>query len=149
MIESGYYPMGAEFDSSAPYNQSEVPEKEFDVTCSQSLSKTVPVWTNNYIPGEEGVDWETDDEGHPYASPWQEEDDTSDTDWQEEYSNKHFTPIQLIQKFKEFLEVEINNIEEELNNKFSPIRKAKKSVIKHLIDECSSWVEDETEFIAD
>lgn len=147
MREADYYAPGSYYDPSAPWNQVDVPEKEFEVTCSQSLSKTVSVWTNNYTPGAEGVDYEPDDEGGYYASAWHDDDDTSDTDWKEEYCSEHFTPIQLIQKFKEFLEEEVKVTEEESNTKFSPIRKMKKSVMKHLINECSSWVEDETEVI--
>lgn len=63
MIESGWYPPGAEFDPNAPYNQIEVPQKDFEVTCSQSLSRTAIVTTNNYTPGASGVDYEPDDEG--------------------------------------------------------------------------------------
>ena len=48
MIESGYYPPGAEFDSNAPYNQKEVPEKEIEVTVSITLSKTVKIKVSDY-----------------------------------------------------------------------------------------------------
>ena len=51
----------------APWNEESIPEKEFEVTCSQSLSKTVTVWTDNYIPGASGVDYERDDEGGIYV----------------------------------------------------------------------------------
>lgn len=35
---------------SAPFNQSDIPEKDFDVVCSQSLSRAATVTTSNYIP---------------------------------------------------------------------------------------------------
>ena len=139
MSEADYYPMGAYRDPSAPYNQSDIPEEEFEVTCSQSLSRTATVWTDNYIPGASGVDWETDDEGHSYASGWHDDPDTSDTNWAEEYhDNDHYTPIQLIELFRRHLENELNN---------SDIPQNRINKYKHLIEECEGWTEDETEYL--
>jgi hypothetical protein len=140
MSEADFYPAGAYRDPSAPYNQVDVPEKEFDVTCSQTLSKTVSVLTNNYVPGAEGVDYESDDEGGCYAVGWHDPDDTSDTNWADEYhDNDHFTPLQLIELFKQYLENDLNRMGEVKNEKW----------IKHLIEECSNWTEDETEYVED
>lgn len=52
MKESGYYPEGAEFDPSAPYNQIDYPEEDFAVAVSCSLSKETTVTTSNYDGGE-------------------------------------------------------------------------------------------------
>lgn len=148
MIESGYYPPGAEFDPNAPYNQSDIPEEEFEVTCSQSLSRTASVWTSNYIPGAEGVDYESDDEGGCYASVWHDDPDTSDTNWAEEYeSNGYKTPLQLIQMLKEYLEQDLKKWEEE--DKKEPHKWAATQVRKYksLIEECDCWTEDETEYV--
>ena len=148
MRESGYYPPGAEFDPNAPYNQSDVPEEEFEVTCSQSLSRTASVWTNNYIPGAEGVDYESDDEGGCYASPWHDDPDTSDTNWSQEYEeNGYKTPLQLIQMLKEYLEQDLKKWEEE--DQKEPHKWASTQVrkFKSLIEECDCWTEDETEFV--
>ena len=54
MIESGYYPIGAEFDPKAPYNEEIIPDKEVEVTISVTLSKTVKITVNDYIIDEEG-----------------------------------------------------------------------------------------------
>ena len=54
MIESGYYPIGAEFDPKAPYNEEIIPDKEIEVTISVTLSKTVKITVNDYIIDEEG-----------------------------------------------------------------------------------------------
>ena len=54
MIESGYYPAGAEFDPKAPYNEEIIPDKEIEVTISVTLSKTVKITVNDYIIDEEG-----------------------------------------------------------------------------------------------
>lgn len=134
MRESGYYPPGAEFDPSAPWNQHEPDEKEFEVTCSQTLSKTVTVSTTNY---EEGVDEEWDkEEGGVYKSYWC---DTSNIDWAEEYAeNDYHTPLQLINLFKRFLEDMVNGTETTPKHPW---------FLKRLIEECDDWCDDETEFI--
>jgi len=124
----------------APWNDPVIPEKEFDVTCCQTLSKTTSVLTSNYIPGASGVDYEPDDEGGYYASGWNDLDDTSDTNWADEYhDNEHYTPLQLIELFKKHLENELIRMGEVKNEKW----------IKHLIEECSDWTEDDTEYVED
>ena len=138
MRESGYYPPGAEFDPSAPYNEPTVPDEDFDVTCSQTLSKTVTVTTNNYIPGAEGVDYDSDDEGGCYAVPYHDDPDTSDTNWAEEYhDNQYHTPAQLLELFKQCLEENMKNGLVFKTPKFT----------EDLIKECEGWSEDETEYI--
>ena len=138
MRESGYYPPGAEFDPSAPYNQEEVPDEDFEITCSQSLSKTVTVTTNNYIPGASGVDYERDDEGGTIAIPYHEDPDTSDTNWADEYREEHLTPLELIKKLRSLLlDIDSDAL------KSNPCYQHK----QYYIDECSNWTEDETEFV--
>ena len=143
------YPPGAEHDPNAPYNQSDVPEKEFDVTCSQTLSKTVTVITNDYIPGACGVDYEPDDEGGYCACGWQDPDDTSDTDWSKEYDEcGYMTPLQLIQTLKEYVEKDLLNVDsiaKETNQSKSFLERK----LKHLIEECDCWSDDETEYIVE
>lgn len=136
MKESGYYPPGAEFDPAAPYNQEDIPEKEFDVTCCQTLSKTVSVLTCNYIPGASGVDYEYDGDGGCSAIGWQDSDDTSNINWEEEYhDNDYHTPLQLIELFGKVLEDNLSLGIVFKNSRFT----------KKLIDECKNWSEDETE----
>jgi hypothetical protein len=145
MSEADFYPAGAYRDPSAPYNQSDIPEEEFEVTCSQSLSRTATVWTSNYIPGASGVDYERDDEGGTYASSWHDDPDTSDTNWAEEYhDNDHYTPIQLIGLYKETLKEQLKSWEgmDEIPSAKAQIRR-----IEHLIEECEGWTEDETEYV--
>ena len=138
MSDADYYPAGAYRDPSAPYNQVDAPDKEFDVTCCQTLSKTVTVTTNNYIPGASGVDYESDDEGGYCAVGWQDPDDTSDTNWADEYhDNDYHTPLQLIELFKQHLENDLNRMGDVKNERW----------IKHLIEECENWTEDEVEFL--
>ena len=122
-----------------PWSEPIIPEKEFDVTCCQVLSKTVPVSTSNYTPGASGVDYEYDPEGS-VAVGWQDPDDTSDTDWAEEYHNNDYhTPLQLIELFRQYLENELSRMGSVKNEKW----------IKHLIEECKGWIEDEIEYSED
>lgn len=139
MRESGYYPPGAEFDPSAPYNQVETPDKEFEITCSQSLSRTTMVTTNNYVHYvDEGCE-----DGVGYHDEW---DEFPDTDWSKEYDdNGYKTPLQLIQILKEYLKKDLDNIdtivkETKQNKEFLERR------LKHLIEECDCWNDDETEY---
>jgi hypothetical protein len=139
MYDNYNYPAGAD-NEMAPWNEPLIPEKDFDITCSQSLSKTVTVTTNNYIPGASGVDYEPDGEGGCSAVGWHDPDDTSDTNWADEYhDNDHYTPLQLIELFRKHLENELNRMAEVKNEKW----------IKHLIEECSDWIEDDTEYVED
>ena len=138
------YPAGSD-NERAPWNEVEVPEKDFEVTCSQSLSRTVTVTTNNYIPGASGVDYEDDGEGGVSACGWQDPDDTSNTDWGKEYDEGgHYTPLQLIQMYKETLEEQLKSWE---GIEDTRIGRAQIEKIEHLIEECESWTEDETEYI--
>lgn len=53
MIESGYYPAGAEYDPKAPWNQVEPEPRKIEVTVSITLSKTVEVEVTDYIAEED------------------------------------------------------------------------------------------------
>ena len=139
MYDNYNYPPGAD-NEFAPWNEVEVPEKDFDVTCSQSLSKTVTVCTNNYIPGASGCDYEPDGEGGYSTIGWHEDDDTSDTDWAQEYhENDYHTPAQLLELFKDILVRDLEN--------GNPFKSEKYT--KQLIEECEGWTEDETDFERD
>ena len=57
------YPAGAEHDPNAPYNQSDPPEVEVELTMTETLTKSVPHWTNKVwrVYDEEGYgSWESD-----------------------------------------------------------------------------------------
>ena len=139
------YPCGADTDD-APWNQVEVPDKKFEIQVSQTLVKTCDVVTNKYIPGPSGVDYDSDDEGGTITIGYQEPDDTSDVDWEKEFSeNWHYTPLELINKFKEYLEREWDALKDVEDAKDAETRR-KKREIKHLIDECDGWENDYTEF---
>lgn len=113
----------------APWMQEEPPEKSFEITCSQSLSKTVKIVTNNY-------NHIVENEAHNRI--YEEYDDTSNTDWAEEYhSNDYHTPLQLINLLAKVLEKDMQNGIVFKSPKFT----------QDLINECKDWSEDETEFL--
>lgn len=126
MIESGYYPPGAEFDPNAPWNEQEVPERTFDVCVSQTLSKNTKVLTNDY-------DLEPTEEGCTDIT-------TSNTNWKRAYEREHLTPLQLIEEFKSLL---TNHLPDPVVD----LQRYKR--FKRLIKECEGWEEDETEIIED
>lgn len=63
MKESGYYPPGAEFNSSAPFNEKSKSLVNLEVTISVTLSKTVTIQVEDY--SEEA---EKDEEGFTYVN---------------------------------------------------------------------------------
>ena len=127
MNTDGNYPLGAD-NEFAPWNEKETPEKEFEVCITQTLSKSVKVTTNDYIP-DRGVD----DGGHYYSDP-----DTSDTNWRKAYKDEHFTPFELIERFRDFLKF---TLDDPHGVGLSPKQK------ERLIEECNDWIEDETEIV--
>lgn len=127
MRDRDYYPAGAYDDPNAPYNEVSVPEEDFDVVISQTLSKTTTVTTDSYNP------YFDEEDGHVYA-------DTENTNWSEEYSrNDHYTPLELIELFKKHLEAELAKAEDA----------REKEKLQDLIDECSGWEEDDIEIFED
>ena len=128
MNTDGNYPPGAANDPNAPWNEKETPEKEFEVCITQTLSKTVKVTTNDYIP-DSGVD----DDGHYYFDT-----DTSDTDWKKAYKGSHYTPLELIEKFRDFLK---STLQDPLGGTLKYAHRIM------LIEECENWIEDETEIV--
>ena len=139
--------MGAD-NASAPWNEPQIPEKDFEITCSQSLSRTAVVTTKNYIPGASGVDYEPDDEGGYCACGWQDPDDTSDTNWDDEYTaNGYKTPLELISMLQEYLEKDLREIQKDMLPNDRSFKATQVRKLKGLIEECECWTEDETEFI--
>ena len=123
MKESGNFPIGAENNPLAPYNEPLVPDLDFDLTVSQSLSKNVTICTDRYNV-----------------------DDLNETEWSKIYSEEHYTPLQLIQMYKEKLKEQLESWEG-MEDLF--VGKKQIQRIEHLIEECEGWNDDETEYIVD
>ena len=120
MRETGNFPLGAENDPSAPWNQEEpeVEERSFSVCISQTLSKTLDVYTSDY---------------NPYDT------ENTDTDWKEVCdTNGVYTPLELIEEFRKHLLGELDTIPAATQERFRYI---------NLIKNCEDWIEDECEVI--
>ena len=112
------YPPGAAHDQNAPYNEPLIPEREFDVEVTITMSKVVTITTDNYVP-------EYDDEdGHTYAN-------TENTEWDKEFENSgHFTIADLIKELKGY-------VEEDMKTCAPNTRKV--SHLKRLLLACEDW----------
>lgn len=136
MYDNYHYPWGAD-NASAPWNQVENPEEEFNVTIVETLSKDVTIVTTNYNL-EEGRD-----EDGCYRNC-----DTSDTDWKDEYKKQGCTAIETIIAVKVYLE-EVR-LEELLDlsrcRSLTTEEQKELRVVKDLIEQCSGWKQEEIEF---
>lgn len=119
MSEADYYPTGSYSDPDAPWNQPMIPGKDYSVTVSQTLSKSVTVFTDQYKE-------EVDEDGHVFAN-------TEDTDWRSIYGEQHMTILELLAECKSKLETLMD----------TPIGSKEHKRIAYLIAECESWVEDD------
>lgn len=120
------YPPGAEKDPSAPYNEVDIPEKEFSVSISQSLSKSTTINTTQYVP-------EYDEEdGNTYAN-------TDFTDWNKAYLDCAYDPIGIIDACKKIAEY----LRDNGTFRVGTIH------LKTLIDNCEGWIVDETTVVED
>ena len=130
------YPWGADTDD-APWNEVPIPEKEFEITVSQTLVKTCDVITDKYIPGASGVDYDSDDEGGCVAISYQEDDDTSDVDWEKEYKDQHYTILELLAELENMAKKDLESI--------SP-KSSRGRELKNIIEECQGWELDDSEY---
>ena len=135
-MESGYYPLGAEHDPNAPYNQVDPPEMEFTVTATFSVDKEVTVKTSDYVAEE---DWD-DDMGKC------ESIDTSDTDWIAVYQEQHESIEDLLCAFKELLDEHITTMIDDMQCHIE-IDKARLKRFQYLKSECEGWVTHDFEVV--
>ena len=112
------YPPGAAHDPNAPYNEPLIPERDFDVEVTITMSKVVTITTENYGP-------EYDDEDdHTYAN-------TENTEWDKEFENSgHFTIADLIEELKGY-------VVEDMKTCAPNTRKV--SHLKRLLLACEDW----------
>ena len=125
MTESGYYPMGAEFDKNAPYNQVEPEPLEIEVTVSVTLSKTMKIKVNDYLEEIE------DDEEGKYRNI-----DFSVCDLQSAVNNQIYLPQDSGLIFDNYIS-KYSNLKNE-----SSYNEAKK-----IVDDLSDWNVDEMEVV--
>ena len=135
MSESSYYPLGTEFDSTAPYNQSDQTPIEVDVCISQTLHKSTTISTTDYIT-EEWEDCERGDDGK-FITTRRVNYDFSDSNLLEAYKIDNWTIPELLNELK-------NYIQQDLDKGCS---KSKESYLKRMIAACEDWELDEEEVI--
>lgn len=99
MKESGYYPQGAEFNSSAPFNEKSKSLVNLEVTISVTLSKTVTIQVEDYIE-----EVEKDEEGFTYVNI-----DTSECNLKEAVLNQVNLPQEV---FKDWIVDDFEVIED-------------------------------------
>ena len=125
MSEADYYPAGAYNDPNAPYNEIEIPEHDFEVTVSQTLSRTVTITTNDYNP-------EYDEEdGNIYAN-------TENTDWKKAYENCDFKIQDLLEELKGYVQSDMA---------MTGPNTGKGRHLKRLLEACDGWIEDDYEVV--
>jgi hypothetical protein len=115
------YGYGLTDDSpNTPWNESEVPEKDFDVCVSQTLSKNTTIVTQDYLP-------EFDEEsGRTYAN-------TEDTDWNKAYCDSAMTPLEIINAAGKIAKALLEQGETRVGGVY----------LKTFAEECKDWGEDE------
>ena len=126
MTESGYYPMGAEFDKNAPYNQVESEPLEIEVTVSVTLSKTMKIKVNDYLE-----EIEDDEEGKHRNI------DFSVCDLQSAVNSQIYLPQDSGLIFDNYI------------SKYSNLKnESSYSEAKKIVDDLSDWNVDEMEVVA-
>ena len=135
MIESGYFPIGEEYNPNAPYNQSNIEPIQLNVIISQSLSRPTTIEVTDYITNE----WEDIeiDEGGKFHKIEGIEYDFSDSDLKGAYERQEYTIPELLDYLKDYLIADINKCNEE----------SKKRKLQHILKCCEDWEVDETEVI--
>ena len=135
MIESGYYPIGDEYNPNAPYNQSNIEPIQLKVIISQSLSRPATIEVTDYITNEwEDIEIDEDGKFHKIEGI---EYDFSDSDLKGAYERQEYTIPELLDYLKDYLIADINKCNEE----------SKKRKLQHILKCCKDWEVDETEVI--
>ena len=120
---SGYYPAGLTDNTpGCPWSEPVIPEREFDVLVSQTLSRDTSIYTDDYCP-------EFDEEdGRTYAN-------TEETDWKKAYQNVAMTPLEIIGAAEKIAKALLEQGQTRVGDVY----------LKSLVKECEGWNEDELE----
>ena len=120
---SGYYPAGLTDNTpGCPWSEPIIPEREFDVSISQTLSRDTSICTQDYQP-------EFDEEtGYTDAN-------TDETDWKKAYCDVAMTPLEIIGAAEKIAKALLEQGQTRVGGVY----------LKNLVKDCEGWVEDETE----
>lgn len=116
MYDDYNYPAGADTPD-APWNETSVPEREFDVEVSFVMRKVVTVTTDDYVP-------EFDEEdGRTYAN-------TENTDWDKAYGNSCHTIKELLHELENYVKEDIKRHQGST---------AKVNRLNRILEDCQKW----------
>ena len=136
MKESGNYPLGAEYNPNAPWNQTNPEPVKVEVTISQSLSRSTTIEVTDYTATKYD-DIEYDEDG--YINRIEGIDyDFSDSDLKGAYEEQEYTIPELLNYLKAYLIVDINECSKE---------SGKRKKLQHILNCCEGWEVDETEVV--
>lgn len=115
---SNYPPMSQSEWDNAPWNETELPDKDFKIDVEFFLrKKNVEVSTDDYIP-------EYDEEdGYVYVN-------TSETNWNEVYNSNHYTIIELLAELENYIKQDIERYKGS---------KTKERQLNEMLSDCKDW----------
>ena len=151
MIESGYFPIGEEYNPNAPYNQSNIEPIQLNVVISQSLSRSTTIEVNDYTTNE-WEDIEYDEDGHMNRTGGIDYD-FSDSNLKRFYEEQEYTIPELLDEFDWILRKEIAETKatiKSLDDNMSNAKKALESSIiqyNNMLKSIKGWTVDELEVI--
>ncbi len=140
MRESGNYPMGAEFDPNAPWNQEDTKPVDADVCVSYTLSKNCTIPVCDYI-AEEWHEYEADDEGNTISTGGVDYD-FSNSNLNEAFLDNEFTIPELLELLANICDNHIESLS--LKEQDSEVKTRMKRW-KNIKKSCNGWVVDEFE----
>lgn len=121
------YPLMSQSElKNAPWNEVSIPGIERDCEVTETISRRITLSTTDYSVEE---DW-NDEFGKCISA------DTSETDWNEEYSNQEYTVLELIAKLKSYVKEDIKN---------TVPNKGKGRELQRLLSACNGWEQVELE----
>ena len=123
---SNYPPGVHDYTPGAPWNEESVPDREFPVTCIQTLRRDIHIVTNNYGPGE-----------------YEGDVDTSDTHWTEEYKELYFTPVELLAILKEYAQKDLEALRATMEPNDTSYKVTQARRLEGIIEDCETWKEQE------
>lgn len=125
MYNNSDYPIGTDTPL-APWNQASVPGIKRDCEVTETISRRITLSTTDYSVEE---DW-NDEFGKCISA------DTSETNWNEEYSCKEYTALELIARLKSYVAEDIKNSQPNTDKAIK---------LRRLLDACKGWEQVEFE----
>ena len=109
----------------APYEERDVPSKDFDVEVNYTIRKTCRLRTDNY-----GIECD-DFERQAFVN-------TELTDWKQEFECTHYTINELLRELGKYIKKDIES---------DPTNKAKCLSLQRMYDDVQGWDVVESEFV--